>query len=47
MNEDTAYRKMLFCTARNLGSYLDKVENKRLSQVTVKQMEIMTAVLVD
>jgi hypothetical protein len=44
MKEDTAYRKMLFCTDRNLGSYLDKVENKCLSQVTLKQMKIMTAV---
>jgi len=46
MNEDTAYRKILICTVRNLDNYLDKVENKSLSQVTVMPMEIRTAMLV-
>ena len=46
MNEDTAYRKILICTASRLGNFIDKAENKCLSQVTVMQMEITTAVLV-
>jgi hypothetical protein len=46
MNEDTAYRKILICNASNSGNYLDKAENTGLSQVTVMQIEITTAVLV-
>jgi hypothetical protein len=46
MNKDTAYRKILICTASRLGNYLDKAENKCLSQVTLTQMEITSEVLV-